>query len=79
MLTYNFAALLYQVCTVASATQAAPKGGEPPFAAVCTKVSYARRFQLVDATVNGGVRTCHWGGAKVDHFGARALERVALI
>jgi hypothetical protein len=29
--------------------------------------------------VNGGVRTCHWGGAKVDHFGARALERVALI
>jgi hypothetical protein len=42
MLTYNFAALLYQVCTVASATQAAPKGGEPPFAAVCTKVSYAQ-------------------------------------
>jgi hypothetical protein len=33
MLTYNFAALLYQVCTVASATQAAPKGGERPFAA----------------------------------------------
>jgi hypothetical protein len=27
------------------------KGGEPPFAAVCTKVSYARRFQLVDATL----------------------------
>jgi hypothetical protein len=26
MLTYNFAALLYQVCTVASATQAAPIG-----------------------------------------------------
>ena len=33
MLTYNFAALLNQVCTVASATQAAPKGGEPTFAA----------------------------------------------
>ena len=26
------------------------KGGEPPFAAACTKVSYARRSQLVDAT-----------------------------
>jgi hypothetical protein len=33
MLTYNFAALLYQVCTVASATQAAPKGGLRTFAA----------------------------------------------
>ena len=29
--------------------------------------------------VNGGVKTFHWGGAKVGHFGARALERVALI
>ena len=28
--------------------------------------------------VNGGVKTCHWGGAKVGHFGVRALERVAL-
>jgi hypothetical protein len=35
--------------------------------------------QKASAIVNGGVRTCHWGGAKVDHFGARALERVALI
>jgi hypothetical protein len=33
MLTYNFAALFYQVCTVASATQAAPKGGKETFAA----------------------------------------------
>jgi hypothetical protein len=33
MLTYNFAALFYQVCTVASATQAAPKGGKQTFAA----------------------------------------------
>jgi hypothetical protein len=34
---------------------------------------------MLPRIVNGGVRTCHWGGAKVDHFGARALERVALI
>jgi hypothetical protein len=32
ILNYNFAALLYQVCTVASATQAAPKGGLPTVA-----------------------------------------------
>ncbi len=29
-------------------------------------------------TVNGGVKTCHWGGAKAGQFGVRALERVAL-
>ena len=29
--------------------------------------------------VNGGVKSCHWGGAKVGQFGGRALERVALI
>ena len=29
--------------------------------------------------VNGGVKTFHWGGAKVGHFGARVLDRVALI
>ena len=28
--------------------------------------------------VNGGVKTCHWGGAKVGQFGVRALERAAL-
>ncbi len=28
--------------------------------------------------VNGGVKTCHWGGAKAGQFGVRALERVAL-
>ena len=38
-----------------------------------------RLFDKLRSGVNGGVRTCHWGGAKVDHFGARALERVALI
>jgi len=30
------------------------------------------------ATVNGGVKSCHWGGAKVGQFGVRALERAAL-
>jgi catechol 2,3-dioxygenase-like lactoylglutathione lyase family enzyme len=25
--------------------------------------------------VNGGVKTCHWGGAKVGHFGECALDR----
>ena len=29
--------------------------------------------------VNGGVKTFHWGGAKVGHLGARAFDRVALI
>ena len=29
--------------------------------------------------VNGGVKSCHWGGAKVGQFGGRALECVALI
>ena len=29
--------------------------------------------------VNGGVKTCHWGGAKVGQFGVCALERAALI
>ena len=28
--------------------------------------------------VNGGVKTCHWGGAKAGQFGVRALERAAL-
>ena len=28
--------------------------------------------------VTGGVRTCQWGGARVDRFGVRALERAAL-
>ena len=27
--------------------------------------------------VNGGLKFCHWGGAKVGQFGARALERAA--
>ena len=36
-------------------------------------------FLLSSERVNGGVKTFHWGGAKVGHFGARALERVALI
>ena len=31
------------------------------------------------SAVNGGVKSCHWGGAKVGQFGGRALERVALI
>lgn len=30
-------------------------------------------------SVNGGVKVCHWGGAKAGQFGARALERAALI
>jgi hypothetical protein len=34
---------------------------------------------LNEMIVNGGVKTFHWGGAKVGHFGARALDRVALI
>ena len=29
--------------------------------------------------VNGGIKSCHWGGVKVGHFGVRALERAALI
>ncbi|MDU8911986.1 Arm DNA-binding domain-containing protein [Aestuariicoccus sp. MJ-SS9] len=29
-------------------------------------------------SVNGGVKTCHLGGAKVGQFGARALELAAL-
>jgi hypothetical protein len=28
--------------------------------------------------VTDGVRTCQWGGARVDRFGVRALERAAL-
>jgi hypothetical protein len=28
--------------------------------------------------VNGGVKSCHWGGAKGGHFEVRALEREAL-
>ena len=31
------------------------------------------------SVVNGGVKTFHWGGAKVGHLGARAFDRVALI
>jgi hypothetical protein len=30
-------------------------------------------------SVNGGVKTFHWGGAKAGHLGARAFDRVALI
>ena len=30
------------------------------------------------AAVNGGVKSCHWGGAKGGHFEVRALEREAL-
>jgi len=29
--------------------------------------------------VNGGVKTCHRGGAEVGQFGVHALERAALM
>ena len=39
-----------------------------------------RRFTSIynGCGVNGGVKICHWGGAKVGQFGVRALERAAL-
>ena len=38
---------------------------------------YRGNFDLIP-DVNGGVKICHWGGAKVGQFGVRALERAAL-
>ena len=35
--------------------------------------------QFTELRVNGGVKPCHWGGAKAGQFGVRALERAALI
>ena len=40
---------------------------------------FAENEEIAEAAVNGGVKSCHWGGAKVGQFGGRALERVALI
>jgi hypothetical protein len=64
-----------------NADENAPKPHEELAAFLKPKLEAVNTLILdrMGSDVNGGVRTCHWGGAKVDHFGARALERVALI
>ena len=34
---------------------------------------------MIDKLVNGGVKACHWGGAKFGQFVVRALGREAVI
>jgi hypothetical protein len=46
------------------------KGGLLPFTARMTNGNYAQELPShhLKSSVNGGVKSCHWGGAKVGHL-----------